>query len=82
MKGSIEFHDVVFSYPSRPNVDVLKGLSLTIKPGQTVAVVGHSGCGKSTIVHSQIATVKKGAFPIARPEVNMEEKERSYQSLL
>ncbi|KAJ4474968.1 P-loop containing nucleoside triphosphate hydrolase protein [Lentinula aciculospora] len=45
----IVFHDVEFSYPSRPDVPVLKGLNLSIAPGETVALVGASGCGKSTI---------------------------------
>ena len=41
---------VEFKYPARPNVPVLQGLSLSVKPGQTLALVGPSGCGKSTIV--------------------------------
>ncbi|KAJ3863257.1 P-loop containing nucleoside triphosphate hydrolase protein [Lentinula novae-zelandiae] len=45
----IVFHDVEFSYPSRPDVPVLKGLNLSIAPGETVALVGASGCGKSTV---------------------------------
>ena len=39
-----------FSYPTRPEVTVLNGLNITIDPGQTVALVGSSGCGKSTCV--------------------------------
>ncbi len=49
-EGSIRLSDVVFSYPSRPDVCVLHGIDLHIKPGQTVALVGPSGCGKSTIM--------------------------------
>jgi ATP-binding cassette subfamily B (MDR/TAP) protein 1 len=45
----IEFKDVYFSYKSR-DVPVLNGLSISIKPGQFVALVGATGCGKSTIV--------------------------------
>lgn len=48
MKGNIEFKDVKFSFPSRPNVPVLNGISLKINNGETVALVGSSGCGKST----------------------------------
>lgn len=46
----MKFNEVVFNYPSRPNVPVLQGLSLEVKKGQTLALVGSSGCGKSTVV--------------------------------
>jgi ATP-binding cassette subfamily B (MDR/TAP) protein 1 len=48
--GYIEFKDVSFSYPTRPDVVVLKNFNLKINPGMTVALVGPSGSGKSTIV--------------------------------
>ena len=50
MHGSIEFRDVHFRYPTRPEQPVLRGLNLDIKPGQYVALVGGSGCGKSTTI--------------------------------
>ncbi|XP_056375074.1 ATP-dependent translocase ABCB1-like isoform X2 [Hyla sarda] len=50
IKGDIQFRNVKFTYPSRPDVQVLNGLNLTIPSGQTVALVGSSGCGKSTTV--------------------------------
>uniref|UniRef100_A0A8C4KM60 Bile salt export pump n=1 Tax=Dromaius novaehollandiae TaxID=8790 RepID=A0A8C4KM60_DRONO len=49
-KGSIEFLNCKFTYPSRPDIQVLQGLSVAVKPGQTLAFVGSSGCGKSTSV--------------------------------
>ena len=48
--GKIEFRNVKFNYPSRPNVTVLKDFSLDIRVGQSIALVGPSGSGKSTIV--------------------------------
>ncbi|KAK5989148.1 ABC multidrug transporter atrD [Cladobotryum mycophilum] len=48
--GTIEFRDVHFRYPTRPEQPVLRGLNLTIRPGQYVALVGASGCGKSTTI--------------------------------
>uniref|UniRef100_A0A4W4E5J6 ABC-type xenobiotic transporter n=1 Tax=Electrophorus electricus TaxID=8005 RepID=A0A4W4E5J6_ELEEL len=48
--GNVRLQDVHFSYPSRPAVPVLQGLSLRVKKGQTLALVGSSGCGKSTII--------------------------------
>ena len=50
MEGTIEFRDVHFRYPTRPEQPVLRGLDLTVKPGQYVALVGASGCGKSTTI--------------------------------
>lgn len=49
LHGKIEFKDVRFAYPQRPDVEVLKGLSFEAQPGETIALVGSSGAGKSTI---------------------------------
>uniref|UniRef100_A0A8C5AP69 ATP-binding cassette, sub-family B (MDR/TAP), member 11a n=1 Tax=Gadus morhua TaxID=8049 RepID=A0A8C5AP69_GADMO len=49
-KGEVEFRDCKFTYPTRPDVQVLNGLVVSVKPGQTLAFVGSSGCGKSTSV--------------------------------
>uniref|UniRef100_A0A8C6G3C2 ATP binding cassette subfamily B member 1 n=1 Tax=Moschus moschiferus TaxID=68415 RepID=A0A8C6G3C2_MOSMO len=50
MEGNVAFNEVVFNYPTRPDIPVLRGLSLEVKKGQTLALVGSSGCGKSTVV--------------------------------
>lgn len=48
--AEITFENVAFSYPSRPNVQILQGLDLRLEAGKTTAIVGPSGSGKSTIV--------------------------------
>ncbi|ETV98506.1 hypothetical protein H310_08645 [Aphanomyces invadans] len=48
--GHLKFENVYFAYPSRPDVVIFRGVSLEVPAGQTIAVVGSSGCGKSTIV--------------------------------
>jgi ABC-type multidrug transport system fused ATPase/permease subunit len=50
LRGEVRFDDVHFRYPSRPEVPVLRGVTLTAQAGQRVALVGPSGAGKSTIV--------------------------------
>lgn len=50
IRGTIEFRDVHFRYPTRPDVPVLRGLNLSVQPGQYIALVGPSGCGKSTTI--------------------------------
>ncbi|KAG1657179.1 Multidrug resistance protein 1 [Nymphon striatum] len=48
--GEVQLNNIYFRYPSRPDITVLRGLSLYVKNGQTVALVGPSGCGKSTVM--------------------------------
>lgn len=50
LQGSIRFEQVRFAYPTRQDVQVLKDLSFEIRAGEKIALVGHSGAGKSTIV--------------------------------
>ena len=49
IEGAITFQNVSFNYPTRPEVPVLKKIDFELTPGETVAFVGHSGAGKSTI---------------------------------
>ncbi|MFN3877799.1 MAG: ABC transporter transmembrane domain-containing protein [Brevundimonas sp.] len=48
-RGEVSMSAVGFSYPGRPDLPALKGFSLTVRPGETVALVGPSGAGKSTV---------------------------------
>ena len=48
--GNVQMSNVYFRYPSRPEVAVLRGLNLNVEVGKTLALVGSSGCGKSTTV--------------------------------
>jgi ATP-binding cassette subfamily B protein len=50
VRGEIAFEDVTFRYPARPEASALNGISLHVKPGETVALVGPSGAGKTTIL--------------------------------
>lgn len=64
LNGEIAFKNVRFSYPTRPDVEVLKGISLNIKQGEKIALVGQSGAGKSTIAH-----LIQRFYPLAEGEV-------------
>ncbi|MGR3699274.1 MAG: ABC transporter transmembrane domain-containing protein [Roseovarius sp.] len=50
VRGEIAFEDVHFAYPSRPNIPALDHVTLTIRPGETVALVGPSGAGKTSVI--------------------------------
>ena len=64
--GRLEFDDVGFAYPAGGGTAVLNGLSLTVEPGETVAVVGRTGCGKSTLgrLLARFYDVDRGAVRI------------------
>lgn len=51
MKGAVTFENVTFAYSDAPDVKVLKNVSFSIKPGETIALVGPTGAGKTTIVN-------------------------------
>ena len=64
--GKIEFKNVYFSYPTKPDLFVLKDISFTINPGQKIGLVGHSGSGKSSIIQliERFYDVNKGEILI------------------
>lgn len=51
IKGKVEFRDVSFSYPGMGEEKILEHFNLTIQPGETLAIMGATGCGKSTLVN-------------------------------
>ena len=75
IKGKIEFKNVSFAYPTKPGVNVLKGISFTIEPGQSAALVGYSGCGKSTIIQllERFYDVKDGNGEILIDGINIKD---------
>ena len=50
VSGLVELKNVTFSYPSRPDVRILNNFNLSVPAGKTIALVGSSGSGKSTVV--------------------------------
>jgi ABC-type multidrug transport system fused ATPase/permease subunit len=75
MKGDITFENVQFSYPSRKEVEVLKGISFEIKSGEQLAIVGGSGSGKSTI-----ANLLLQFYPISNGDIKYDGKSfRDYE---
>lgn len=72
VRGDVELKDVKFEYPTRPDVAVLRGLSLSATSGKTVALVGQSGCGKSTVVSllERFYDVRSGSIAVDGHELS------------
>ena len=70
--GSVELRSVSFRYPARPEVQVFSQFSLKVEPGRSLALVGQSGSGKSTVISliERFYDVEGGqvAFPCALPK--------------
>ena len=75
IKGKIEFRNVYFAYPTRPENVILKDISLTVMPGQNIALVGASGSGKSTIIQllERFYDVEEGKGEILIDDINIKE---------
>ena len=75
IKGKIEFRNVYFAYPFQPDHVILKNISFTILPGQKVALVGNSGCGKSSIIQliNRFYDVEEGKGEILIDDVNIKD---------
>jgi ABC-type multidrug transport system fused ATPase/permease subunit len=72
IKGSVVFEKVSFSYPSRPEIEVLKDVNFAVDFGQKIAIVGPSGAGKSTIASLLLRfyTIDKGQILIDGKNIN------------
>ena len=75
LRGKIEFRNVTFAYPTKPDVDVLKDVNFVIEPGQNVGLVGYSGCGKSTIIQliERFYDIEEGNGEILIDDINIKE---------
>ncbi len=73
LTGDVHFDDVRFAYPTRSNMPVLKGVSLTIPSGKKVALVGQSGAGKSTIMQLLLQFHRPDSGVISIDGVNINE---------
>ena len=77
VRGEIVFDDVTFRYPARPEVSALMGVSLTVRPGETVALVGPSGAGKTTILQLLMRFYDPQSGAVRFDGIDLREMERS-----
>ncbi|MFC2968848.1 ABC transporter transmembrane domain-containing protein [Acidimangrovimonas pyrenivorans] len=76
-QGAIGFDDVTFHYPTRPETSALEGVSLMVKPGETVALVGPSGAGKSTIIQLLLRFYDPATGKVTIDGIDLREMARS-----
>ncbi|KAH8690737.1 mating factor A secretion protein STE6-like protein [Talaromyces proteolyticus] len=83
LASSVQLRDIQFSYPARPHVKVLKGLSIDITPGKFCALVGPSGAGKSTIISlvERLYTPQSGSILIDGVDVT-KHRETSFRDTI
>jgi ATP-binding cassette subfamily B protein len=77
VQGQISFDNVAFQYPARPETSALDQVSLTVKPGETVALVGPSGAGKSTIIQLLLRFYDTNGGAISLDGVNLADMNRA-----
>lgn len=75
--GRVVFENVTFHYPSRPEVAALSDFSLTVEPGETVAIVGPSGAGKSTVIQLLLRFYDPSSGKISLDGVDLREADLS-----
>lgn len=76
-QGKIDFNQVIFAYPSRPEKIVLKGIDINVSPGERIALVGMSGAGKSTLTQLLMQFYKANAGQIYIDDLPVQEYELS-----
>lgn len=77
LSGAVSFEDVTFHYPSRPSIAALDGVRFDVKPGETVALVGPSGAGKTTIIQLLLRFYDPSAGAVTVDGQNLTELARS-----